>query len=514
MGNKSAANRAIKSKVTMTKWGLFSKGQITPNTANYCIQMNAVPNISIEYSLSTSTAQNEAMRPQASTVVSLLGKQQTSAFEGKTTPDVSVDLTVDQESNAKEDSLHVDGYVCTSSVDVTTTSMTTSGVAMPKWAEMEALNYGIYSASTKNAAAFASGAKGDTFLDIIKDVEKKLFESWSEYQYEVLKKQDEHQAEQIKKIHLRNEKLRHYFQDILDASKQTVGWDKISEFLESQGSGGDYVTPAQSLRDSVAMLISQTLQTGASSFMGTLLQLGALFQWVFVPSYDSSKPGKFLNQAYAVGGKAEPLKLEIINFAGNVQNAFGLQPVSHITVKTPPNNNAAAYKRNMDVCAPKEAAEKGGAQIVIPPPMWWFPGRALVQKAAADKMASHPFGNMVSLGVEVYPDLNAQTQEAMKQTPQELEAAYLWALVMYAWSTLAGSTAQVQIPGRFHLELGKRYTVQRTEGETLFTGLLIGLNTTINKQTTLTSLMFSHIMFPGFKLPGEDELKSAGVIST
>lgn len=509
-----ASQSAIRPRVSVDQWGIFSKGEITPTGFSYSRQLNAPPSASLSYSIVTQDAKNSAIRTSASSILPMLGKQQTSVFEGKTHADASVGVTI-----TDSDYYQFHGFACGDSFGVQAESITSSGTAAIAWTEMEALNYSIYAPDPKNTKVFSSGVKGNNFLEIIKSVEEKLFKAWSDDTYEAKKALNKHQAELDKKVHARNEKLRDYFLRILDASTDTIGWTRINTYLAADtvdvGDNGAKL-PGQSLRESIAELVCGILQNGGGSFFGQVLQIGELFQWIFVPSDSHSHPGKYVNKAYAVGGSPEDLTVEAINFSGKTSNIFGLLPVSHVYIKPPAPKDTQRFAKAVGVCAPKEAAEKGGTQIEAPSPRWWFPATssgdaAIIMKVLAE---SAPEGEFKAMGPDLYQDASGNKDATAAQIPMEFDIGYMWAMLTYAWGALAASTAAIAVPGTFNIEPGKRYKVKSAKGEELFTGFLTGFSTSVSTSSCLTNLVFSHIMFPGFKLPGEEELKAAGIISS
>lgn len=511
--SKKASNSAIRPSINLTAWGIFNKYEITPTSVTYSRELNSPPSVGLSYSVVPQNAKDSAIRTSSTSILQYLGKQQVSVFEGKTGPDVSLEVVIDT-----DDFLLFSGYACGDTFGVTAGNISSSGTAAVAWTELEALNYSIYAPDKKNTKVFSSGVKGNSFLEIIKSVEEKLFNSWTEAVYEEKKSLNEHQAEIDKKVHERNTTLRSYFLKILDASTDTIGWKKINKYLEKDNiDAGDVADklPGQSLRESVAQLICGILQNGGGSFLGQILRIGEEFQWVFVPSQDPHSPGKYVNKAYAVGGQAEDLTVEAINFSGKTSNIFGLLPVSHVYIKPPKRKNSRILADAVGVCAPKEAADKGGAQVAAPSPNWWFPalsseGVDIIREVLREDAPEQAY---TTFGTQLYKPIEDNKKAVDKQVPAEFDVGYMWALMAYAWGSLAASTAAISVLGTFKVEPGKRYKVKNMKGEELFTGFLTGYSTSVSTQSCLTNLVFSHIMFPGFKLPGEDELKAAGIVS-
>lgn len=508
-----ASERAVKPSVSVNEWGIFKGGEITPTNATYTCQLNSPPSMSLGYSVTPETADNAAIETKSTSVLERLGQQQVKSFEGKKVTDAYAVLSADEQDPS--DGLYFDGFACCDTFGVSAGSISTSGTAAVKWTEIEALNYSIYSIAEENTAQYSSGIEGESFVDIILNLEKKLYESWADI-YAKKKPENEQQFELKKKIHERNGELRHYFQTILRDSKQSIGWPKINRYLSiDTRKGGDKLKPAgRSLRESIATAVCKILQTGSGSFLGQLLQIGELFQCIFVPTIISQVPGKFINKATAVGGKAEPLELDIINFSGRAASSFGLLPVSHVFLEPPPPDNTMVYDREKGICAPKEAAAKGGAQIKLPLPPWWFPAiNTITDIMLKDATKSPTKGKRKTMVADIYSEVEANIKSTKEQTDMEFDVGYMWAMIGYAWSVLAGSTATISVPGTFKIEPGKRYEVKNSNGDSMFTGFLTGFSTSIAPGSCLTNLVFSHIMFPGFKLPGADELKAAGILS-
>lgn len=77
---------------------------------------------------------------------------------------------------------------------------------------------------------------------------------------------------------------------------------------------------------------------------------------------------------------------------------------------------------------------------------------------------------------------------------------------VYIDMAIGSTSTSISIPADLTLWPGERYSVQAADGSELFSGFLHGVQHTFSKNQGVGSAMtmcnFTHIMFPGFKLPG------------
>ena len=82
-----------------------------------------------------------------------------------------------------------------------------------------------------------------------------------------------------------------------------------------------------------------------------------------------------------------------------------------------------------------------------------------------------------------------------------------YARSQYIDIALGGTSTSISLPADTTLWPGTRYRVMTSDKKELFTGFLAGVEHSFKKATggggqAFTACNFTHIMFPGFSLPG------------
>ena len=450
-------------------------------------------------------AAEKVVKMTAPQIMQAIGKQQDVSFKGKTEPDVDVKLdagTNDEYLPTNADkTLDFAGYAIGDSYNYNTARVSRSGQASPQFVEMDALNYTIYTQEVKDMAKFDK--LPNTIPEIILDVEAKLRASFENIKSESNKsRQDKKALETMSKIHERNEKIVHYFQKLVTDSKETIGWKKATEWFGVSDRG-------VALKRRIAEQVRNVLLAPSGNFLSTLVNLATLFQCIYVPDSKAKDPGKLVNRAFLVAGEAEELKVKPVAVNVEASNAAGIMPVSHVYVKQPMCHDPNAYQHNGGVNCPTKGPDVGGTAIQIPGPPWWFTDLKVGEEESYRKKEK---GGDTGEIKEVKEEQTKTAEQIKEDKKQDITVSQAWGLCHYAWSALSMCGAEVIVPACFGPTVGKRYRVVTESGE-LFTGFLRATKTTLSPDSScLTRLSFSHIICPGFNLPGVDEIEAIGMV--
>lgn len=495
------SERAVKPEVVITQWGGKKRSCVS---LDYELCCGMFPYCSTKAVLKIS-AENSAIATSSAKVFKRLGEQQQASFTGKTSPDVTLNATANTPKKYRPGSskttLTFSGFSLGDTHTFTVNETHQRGAAVPTYASVDALCYGIY--KDMKPDPFIAEQIPDNLIDIIKYVETSLRSSFVNTE-DALQSDDipEEMKNAVKKIHERNEQLVSIFHKILENSRQTIGWSKMSQWLPGK--------VGEELRERIAEAIQRVLVNNLGNFMNTLTSLGGIFQCLYVPHHEPSNPGKFVNKAYLVAGKAESLDLHPVAVAAQAANPSAFLPVSHVYVSSAYRSDPNVASKVEGVNCPTNGPDNGGSQIQIAGPPWWVPDLLAQEEDALVEIQTK--GGTVCATTKLN-DTQKKAGKTVKETAKKsLTICQAWGLCHYAWMSLLNCVADVTIPAVFGLEIGKRYTV-KVNNEEIFTGFLLSMNTSLDASSScLTRLKFSHIMCPGFTLPGADELKSLGMV--
>lgn len=484
--------------VEVKRWG--DKQRIV-EAITYQIMCASYPSITAKHHVNTE-AQNEAVEMTAEELFKDLGEQQTKAFKGRSEVDTEVSLDPDDGSK-----LEFKGIATGDRYAFSANSVAVTGGAVPDWSLVDMLNYSIYTDLSVDIRDEEQNAK--SILELIKKTEQKLIDGWGKVKkkLEESKKDDPYSPIALKareQIHERNQKVRHIFLQILDNSKDTLGWSSLDKFFKRPVQG-------KQLQNGIARTTMRVLVGSGGTFLNTLQQLANQFQCIYVPSTEPGNPGKLVNMAYLVA--AEPEELEIETLVGTSMSAgtpSGILPIGYTFVRSDVSADIRSPNPFLGIAVPKEALDLGGACDQVQLPNWCPSNTSDFFKEEDIKKVEQAEPQSASINEAKTPIKDEEKDKAeLGYSIHSVAAAY--GLCHYAWVSLAHCRAALTVPCSFKYEIGKRYKVM-SEGKELFTGYLMGFTSSISTGSCLTELSFSHIMATGFSLPGTSEMKEAKLV--
>lgn len=438
-------------------------------------------------------AENKAVKLSSSDVTKEMGKVQKTMFEDRTSPDCTLNVSVDGEDAGSFD---FRGLLIGGTYHFQAGSIAKEDAAIPDYAAVSAINYSLYkwNGPAYNTPVGKPQLKDEgTIPKFIKACMDMLYKSWPKC-CKAKKKSIEHKV--AERQHELNGKLKHYAEELLEKSEDTFGWKEAVELLKNPGKG----VSDRELRQRVVDIL-----TGASGpFETVIMQIAEEFQLVYIPEW--TKIGVFKNKGDLIKEK-EPLEVDIVNIAIQTSNGNSFFPIRYVAVCPPAKAvyNGSDKQVNF-VAAPEEGVKSGGSMLRSPGPQW----------------ISGPIaGQAVAKGGDSAPRRKPKCKVASgKKVPksvQEPEKNYLdtvydtlkkWAENEYVYQALSGSTVRLTIPVNFNVELGKCYEVKsKSGGGKLFTGLLEHISHSVGtgngrSPQAYTTLSFGIVQLPGFELPG------------
>ena len=484
--------------VEIKQWG--GKQRIV-ESAVYQIMCASYPSITVKHHVNTE-AQQEAVEMTAAQLFEELGEQQTKAFKGKSETDT--ELTIDPDDGSK---LEFKGISTGDRYSFTSTAVNITGGAVPDWSLVDMLNYSIY---TDLSVDIRDGEKGaSSLIELLKMTEKRLIDGWQKVKQKLEKNKGEDPYSPIElkareQIHERNQKVRNIFLQILDNSKDTIGWSSLDKFFKRPIQG-------KQVQNGIARTTMRVLVGSGGTFLNALQQLANQFQCIYVPSLEPGNPGKLVNMAYLVAAEPEELKIDtLVGTSMSAGNPAGILPVGYTFVRSDVNADTRCPNPFLGIAVPKEALDLGGACDMIQLPNWAPNNTTDFFKEEDIKKISESEPQSASLNEARDPIKEEEdAKEELGYSIHSIAAAY--GLCHYAWVSLAHCRASLTVPCSFQYEIGKRYKVM-SEDKELFTGYLMGFTSSISTGSCLTELSFSHIMATGFSLPGTSEMKEAKLV--
>lgn len=291
-----------------------------------------------------------------------------------------------------------------------------------------------------------------------------------------------------------------------------VWYRMLENSVESLSATADWLGPISKQKSVNRQLNSEIvsiLRGTSRDFQEIIDALCDTFQLMVIPSPTGNAP-KFILQSEVVLGEAEELQLPASSILLDGDVSADLLPVQQVLIRGTPH---LAYLFDSDPSKlktdegsyfvggfPDLAPSASGDVAILPLP-------SFIQEAV-DVSVSEPLGDLP-------PDINAFSSglsnlkniavEYTSRLAEKLIKGY--AKSAYVNLALGGSSTSITLPMNLELWPGKRYRVTNAAGELLFTGFLSSVKHALKKQTggtgqATTTCGFTHILFPGFTLPG------------
>lgn len=427
-------------------------------------------------------AENSMLTLTSKDIADDMEKRQKLVFSDRSSSDASVSIQVEGDGDNK---FSFDGVLSGPAYSFSSHNVELSDQVIPLYTKINFLNLSIYKVIDDTSLVFDSPSLfGAGAVKTICELTAGMVKKWMD---EVPAQfQNSPISEFLEAQHEVNGKVVKYWTELLDNSNESFGWKNIKEYL-----GGDY---DRKLRETIANLTAQS----SGTFSTVIDRFAEEFQCIYVPSWSSigtyvSKKSLFEN--------SEDLSVAPISLTINTANGFGLLPTAYLGIESPDVGQDTGRKhsqKRLIVCVPAENKGKGQMIRMIGPR--WLQSGLHIGKAPNGAYSVAPDASKVE---EHRKAAEQGTVEAQKKAAKGMEE---FGLCAYAYLSLADSKAEINMPINFKLQVGKRYAIQNSKGELLFTGLLAHLTHTISTKSrnpvANTVASFTHIEVGSFKLPG------------
>ena len=486
----ASGNKALEVKVSAKVDGK----KIHPTQVKIINAINTMAQASITYIHKTADANKKSTNVTAKDVFTAMAERQTKSF--KDTPDSpGVVLSL---QDAYDGSVNFKGNVSSPNYTFSSGDVMLTENVQPDYSSLNCMDLSIYEQTVFNLDQVKAKDYPDTIAEIIKKVITDMVEK-GDKQIKGIK--DKIKKAAFKKQHDINKKVIKFAEELLENSKETIGWDGVIN--ESNKS---------SVVTQIRQRVTEALKgkTGGG-FFNNILRVAEEFQCVYVPELDNV--GKLVNKKSLLTD-ATTLTLHPVTLSVQA-GSVGMFPVRAVIVNQPVNSQDANTSANIDrtkkanlaAMYPEDPAEGGTILSVLGPQ--WLPSAlydiAKIEatteqgKSKKKKLQKNKLDKDKAKGAKkVTKSVKANFEDNEKVTEQ-------WAETVYYWQALGQAYAIISTELNLKLQVGKRYTVKGDSG-VLFSGILNSIEHTIHtsfkSSSAVSQLQFSHIVMASAKIPG------------
>ena len=455
-------------------------------SVNITMQIGEYPTATAEHH-QDNEAEKKSMDVDSDDITRVIGSRQNRIFNERAQSDFKINL---EEKVAGE--LEFKGYLRNPRYAFSAFNVAMADDGLPEYAIMDSLDYKIYTFPTLKDTELITNIENSTSLTkyIIKLTDAMIKAGPSENSDLKISTKDKKAQHEI------NKKAHPLFVKLLKNSENTIGWEKLPDWLKSLGD-----TKCARLRT----VVQAVLFSSSGNFLQCIKRLCDEFQLLYVPELDN--PGKLVNRT-DLFQEPEPLKLHLIAMSLSAGSGKGLFPVRYVTVQ--PQNIIS----DIEEYGNKKAEVVESKFILCPDPgsselatsAWYTAGPQWLDYNLDNCQIKDPKSIKRGFTIKKAKSAKQKRKEKRKERSKVVEEVlYRWGMSVYAWQSLSTSVASVTIPLNFKPKLGKRYVVKNKDDKQLFSGYLVGIAHNLSSNgngQALTTLDFSHIMAGDFELPG------------
>lgn len=252
------------------------------------------------------------------------------------------------------------------------------------------------------------------------------------------------------------------------------------------------------------------MRSKALGFSQVMASLAAGFQLFSIPGRDGSV-GELRLLRDQVQGEEKTLRLSSSALMLNGAQPQGLFPVKQVIMRGvasnpfhPTDRDAAPAVGNHDGqilgAFPTGAAVAGGDVLMVEPPFHMADVLPIFDTRPPRATSKEDPAKLSSSLQRIGTLVNQFQDEVVRAMVED------YCRTVYIDRSLGGTGASYSVPLDLSLWPGDRYRVTAADGSVLFTGFLAGVDHTLARNSgggeASTNLTFTHMMFPGFNLPG------------
>lgn len=451
-------------------------------------------------------ASSKSIEASNKDVFASMGKRQSAYFKSRSKPDANVDLKVDGKEVAQ-----LDGYMCSTHYGFSSGSINQSDELLSEEALMDAFDASIYGSApvinqlkedSSSEYIFGKGPDelGWDIPKCISSILKDMVGSKGEKAWEDDDTMPDDEKEARRAQHEFNKTVfDKEIKPILSGSSKTFGWkDELSELSDQ----------LPSLAEDIVTIITNKLLSASGNFLATLCGICDDFNCMFVPSTKKGKHSKLVNRAKVMDDK-ENLKIPIMTIDASAGSDNGVFPVLYAAVVCKAGVGSMLAEDGVNnlpwVCYPKDGPKRvkntAGTILRVQAPAWFketVDSDELSEDGDNEQEDDEMEAGKVDKSIKDKMDKQKKACKARAKLLKE------WARQNYIWRALGGSVVTLATPMLKSVEVGKRYSVSDHSGRNLFTGFCTSVTHTVVSQgsrTAVTSIMFTHVEYPGFNLP-------------
>lgn len=486
----AAPNKALEIKANVTSGGK----KVHPTGVRILNSINSTAQAAITYIHKSANAKNSATNLTSKEIFEAMGQRQTKSF--KDTPD-SPDVTINLK-DGYNGSVSFKGNVSSPNYVFSVGDVALTEDVQPDYAAINCLDLSIYESMPSNFDAVVAKDYPSNIAELCKKVFEKLVEN-GENSINSIK--DATKKAAYKKQHEINKKVQKFLTELLDNSKETIGWDDVLNGEQK---------PAIVM--SIVPRVKETFRSKTGGgFLNNVLRLAEEFQCVYVPELDNI--GKLVNKKILLS-KNESLSVHPVSLSAHA-GSVGMFPVRGVIVNQPDNSQSTTVASNSEAVKnassgaamyPKEPADGGTILPVLGPQ--WLPSTyyktAELNPTTEGKKKKLQKNALPKDKAKDCKKINKSLKSRFENNEKIIEQ---WAETIYYWQALGQSYATLQTELNLKVQVGKRYKVKGDSG-VLFSGILTAVDHSVDTNskncTAFSRLSFSHIIMGSASIPGID----------
>lgn len=444
---------------------------------------------------SGSEAGEAANRVLSDEACALMGRAQTQAYSRRDSPDCTVAL---EDGDGKR--LNLRGFMVGPAYTMGRGTLSPSFSFLAETAALANLKLDIYTTTVPEKAAEVGVlmATAGNLAARLRQITEMMIAHWQRSRAAEPSTQTLEIADQRHAINLAGP-LRHWY-ELLDNSVESLQTDWMKKLQDNSAFNSKFNGELQDI-----------LRGPSRDFLDVIEALMGAFQLLMIPGRDGA-PGRLIPIADTVTVAATDLVLPATTLVLKSSTGTDLLPVQQVLMRgTPTVALEVASSGRADLVAggyimggfPTAPASASGEVVIETLPFYMERIIPWIGEALGPARPGSGAPDLAKLDRRI-------SQLVVKARTYQSDA--LNRLVLehcrnaYVNRALGGSGATVQVPASLALWPGERYRVINSRGAHLFTGFLAGVTHTFTKGgsggNASTSLNFSHILFPGFTLPG------------
>lgn len=433
----------------------------------------------------------------------LMGRAQTVGFSQRSSPDTTIQL--DDGGDGKAD---LEMFMTAPAFMMNSRTLRPSFSAVAGSAMMNNLKLDIYTTDTGRKDGIESNTSWGEATQLLEDSAKKsnLADRLYELTQTMISYWQDNKGPAGSSTELKTQR------DTINAEPLRLWYELLNNSTADLASTSSWmetlVADSAGMNRSINALLLGILRGATRDFQETVNTLCDTFQMVVVPD-PTGRPGRLALMRDLLESDPVDLELPAASMLLNGNSSGSLLPVQQVLIRGLPlgihDTSVSPYYKTGDSEGyyiggfPAETPSASGEVVILPLPAYLQ--QYVLRVKEGQKGITAPdlsnFGNNFS-------KVKTLTDEYTSEVAQKVITDY--ARAQYIDLALGGTSTSISMPADVTLWPGTRYRIVNSDKKELFVGFLSSVSHSFSKSAgtgrAFTTCNFTHILFPGFTLPG------------